>query len=99
MNICLSLFDPVSGQASFSQQPVDSTVVEGGEVILYCAVDKLEVTPGILWTKGSSNVPLGLSRDMPGYPRYNIVGKSFIILHHLALSTFSKHLQNNTPGA
>ncbi|XP_033641299.1 nephrin-like [Asterias rubens] len=74
--IILSFISVVSGQASFSQQPVDSTVVEGGEVILYCAVDNLEVTPGILWTKGSSNVPLGLSRDMPGYPRYNIVGNA-----------------------
>ncbi|XP_038064880.1 nephrin-like [Patiria miniata] len=64
----------VHGQPGFAQEPVDTTVAEGGEAIIHCVIDNLDASARVLWTKGSTNTPLGLDRDMPGFPRYTIIG-------------------------
>nr|XP_014340394.1 PREDICTED: kin of IRRE-like protein 3 [Latimeria chalumnae] len=66
---------------SFTQQPLDQTVVAGQPVTLPCAI------PGyngiVLWIK--DGLALGVGRDLSGYPRYSVVGDHLAGEHYLKI--------------
>ncbi|XP_022110423.1 nephrin-like [Acanthaster planci] len=77
LNIAVAVINIVQGQPaqpSFAEEPADTTVVEGGEAILRCVINDMETGTAVLWTKGSTNTPLGFDTDLPGYPRYSVIG-------------------------
>ena len=57
-------------QQSFATTPVNTTVIDGQDATLNCAVDNLQGT--ILWSK--DNAMLGTGRGLPGYDRYSLTG-------------------------
>ena len=62
----------VCGQYSqqFLREPTDSQAVVGSTNIFYCKVDNLQSR--VQWTRNGFG--LGTGRDLPGYPRYTIIG-------------------------
>lgn len=57
-------------QQSFSQQPTNTTIIQGQNATLHCSVQNLG--GDIAWSK--DRTILGTQRDLPGYPRYSITG-------------------------
>lgn len=57
-------------QQYFRVQPKDVKVQEGGEAILQCEISHL--AGQVQWTK--DGFALGFSREIPGFPRYTMVG-------------------------
>ncbi|XP_032905440.1 kin of IRRE-like protein 3 [Amblyraja radiata] len=61
---------PPGHASSFTLQPEDRVVVAGHPVTLSCAVAGYRGI--VLWTK--DGLGLGVEKQLPGFPRYSIVG-------------------------
>ncbi|KAJ8316091.1 hypothetical protein KUTeg_006105 [Tegillarca granosa] len=85
INICIRLMDHflrdldslqvvniIYGAQQFVTQPESKSVIENGTVTLQCKVKNREGS--LQWTR--DGLGLGLSRDLPGFARYTMIGAS-----------------------
>ncbi|XP_048357155.1 kin of IRRE-like protein 2 isoform X4 [Sphaerodactylus townsendi] len=79
--VALSYFAPTGLAAYFFQQPMDQVIVSGQSVTLACVV--MGYRGMVQWTK--DGLALGGERDLPGWPRYSIVGDASAGQHNLRI--------------
>ncbi|CAH1797854.1 unnamed protein product [Owenia fusiformis] len=84
ISICILniILHSAHGEQSFRTQPHDSEVIHGQTVILPCEVNN--AVGMVQWTQ--DKFALGTERDLPGYPRYSIIGSQDLGEYNLMIS-------------
>ncbi|XP_075763089.1 kin of IRRE-like protein 2 [Pelodiscus sinensis] len=81
--LALTCFAHTGWGAYFFQQPMDQVVVAGQSVTLACVV--VGYRGMVQWTK--DGLALGGERDLPGWPRYSIIGDPAAGQHNLRIES------------